>query len=182
MTNKVILASSSPRRKELLSKLIQNFEISIPNCDEVDADSPKETALNNAILKARCVKKNNMDAIVIASDTVVARENIIFGKPATREKAIAMLMNLQGKWHKVFSGVCVIGDSEYSYVEESQVLIKKMTMKRIAEYVDNFLPYDKAGGYGIQDDEIVQEYKGSYHNIMGLPLTKLEEIFRENNC
>lgn len=179
---RVVLASSSQRRKDLLSYLIEDFEIVVPNCEEIDMDSPEETAFNNAILKARCVKRHNQNAIVIASDTVVARDNKIFGKPPTREKAITMLMELQGKWHQVFSGVCVIGTKEYSYTEESQVQIKEMTREQIALYVDNYAPYDKAGGYGIQDDEIVQNYKGDYHNIMGLPLKKLEEILRENDC
>ncbi len=178
MVKRIILASASPRRKELLSRLIKNFEILEPQVQEKELNNPYDTARENAIKKAEFVKRAEND-VVIACDTVVALDNKIYHKPVSRDNAIQMLEELKGKWHKVYSGVAIIYKKKTSFVEMSEVKIKDLSKELIEEYVDNFEPYDKAGSYAIQDGVIVDSYKGDYENIVGLPLTKLQKILRE---
>lgn len=174
---KVVLASSSPRRMELLHNIVENFAIMHPKCEEVTEGDPKDVALNNAILKAKAC---NQGDIIIACDTLVAVEGKIYGKPYNVEGAISMLKELNGKWHSVFSGVCVITrDKEITFVEESKVKFNKLTDNQIINYVKEFLPLDKAGSYGIQDGIVVEKYIGDFDNIVGLPTKKLREVLGE---
>ena len=179
MGKRVILASSSPRREELLKTILKDFIIIKPFCNEVELYSPICSCTENAKKKAYAIKRHKND-IIIGCDTVVAMDNIQFGKPYTREKAIEMLLFLRNKWHSVFTGVCIISDEEYCYTEESKVFIKNMSVGEIEKYVDTYSPFDKAGSYGIQDSVVVKEYRGEYSNIVGLPLKKLYRILLEN--
>ena len=178
MAKRIILASVSPRRKEILARLIQDFEIVAPLTKEIELDTPEKTALENSIRKARSIERGE-GQVVIACDTIVAKDNKIFHKPVSRQNAIEMLEELKGVWHKVYSGVTVVGQSQTSFVEVSRVKIKNLSRKQIEEYVDNYKPYDKAGSYAIQDGVVAERYKGDYDNIVGLPLTKLQKILRE---
>ncbi len=174
---RVVLASSSPRRHQLLKELFAEFEICEPAADEhFIGISPQETVKELATRKTLGVKGD----LVIGCDTIVYLKGIYYGKPQNREKAVKMLMDLTGKTHEVYSGLAVAYQGElYQEFERSTVTFKQLTRKQIEEYVDAYTPYDKAGGYGIQDDFLVKGYSGSYKNIMGLPVEKLKSILAE---
>ena len=143
----------------------------------MESGKPEEVALNNAINKARSCQNGD---IIIACDTLVAMDDKIYGKPHTFDNAIKMLSELNGKWHSVFSGVCVRAlGREITFVEQSKVKFNKLSLTQITDYVDKFCPLDKAGSYGIQDGVIVEKYVGDFDNIVGLPLTKIKEILGE---
>lgn len=174
---KVVLASSSPRRMELLHNLVKNFGIVHPQCDEAIEGEPREVALKNAILKANACSEGD---IIIGCDTLVALGGKIYGKPYTVESAISMLKELNGKWHSVFSGVCVVTKGKkITFVEESRVKFNDLSDNEIINYVKEFLPLDKAGSYGIQDGIVVAQYIGDFDNIVGLPTKKLREVLGE---
>ncbi len=177
---KFILASSSPRRKEILSKMGVEFEVVAPDFNEntIFERSPEKLVKKLSQEKANCI--NDEKAVVIAADTVVIMGDKRFSKPLTRERAIEMLKELRGEWHDVYTGVTVNfeGRSE-SFVEKSRVKIKKLSDEQIIKYVDEKNPLDKAGAYGIQDDQVVDEYKGSYSNIVGLPREKLSQVLEK---
>jgi septum formation protein len=174
----IVLASSSPRRKILLHKITDNFEIIEPDAEEVEIGDPKQSALTNAIIKGKSIKTDAFG--VIACDTLVALNGVIYGKPKTIKKACEMLEKLSGKTHSVFSGVYIkIADKAFSFIEESKVKFKNITKDEIISYVEKYLPLDKAGAYGIQDDVIVESYLGDYDNIVGLPTNRIREIIRE---
>lgn len=168
-----ILASSSPRRKELLKKVISDFSVIIPDVTETEEGTPEEIAKSNALKKGRAVQGEN----VIACDTLVALGGKIYGKPYTAENAEKMLKELSGKTHEVISGLYVrIGNKEYLLAEKSAVTFFDLSTKQIKEYVEKYKPFDKAGAYGIQDGFVVRSFSGSYDNIVGLPTEKLTEI------
>jgi len=162
----------------LLRKIVDNFEIIQPSCQEINIYNPQENALQNAIIKGKSVKDNAF--CIIACDTLVALDGVIYGKPNTKQNAIKTLKILSGKTHSVFSGVYIkIDQKEYSFTQESKVKLRKLTNEDIILYVNKYLPLDKAGAYGIQDDVIVESYSGDYDNIVGLPTDKIREILRE---
>ena len=161
-----------------MHKIADNFEIIEPLAEEIETGSPVEIAQNNAIIKGKSIK-NECD-VLLACDTLVALEGVIYGKPKTMQKAREMLKILNGKTHSVFSGVYLkVMGKEYTFTEESKVTFKQLTNEAIDAYVEEFKPLDKAGAYGIQDEVIVDSYKGDYDNIMGLPTLKIREILRE---
>ncbi len=180
--NKIILASLSPRRRELLRRITDNFEIMTPICDEITKGSPQIVALKNAQSKGYYLleKAKQEDAIIIACDTVVSKDNIIFGKPKDKNHAKDILTTLSGDWHDVISGVFINADKQYYYTVNSKVYIKALTLTQIDRYIAEYSPFDKAGSYGIQDKTIVGDYRGDYENIVGLPLSRLRNILREN--
>lgn len=162
-----------------MSRILGDFDIAAPVCTEDENGGPADTALNNARRKAYSL--GGKDAVIIACDTVVAYEGLILGKPADLADAERMLKLLRNEWHEVFSGVCVLADKEYAFFERSRVKLKPLTDGQIKQYVEAFRPYDKAGAYGIQDG-VAAEYEGDYDNIVGLPLTKLKSILKENGA
>jgi septum formation protein len=178
VNKKVILASTSPRRKELLSSVLWDFDICAPEAEEKDGDCPEATAISNARSKAHSIERK-ADTIVVACDTVVACDGEILGKPQDAADAKRMLKVLCGRWHEVFSGVCVLADKEYCFAERSAVWIKDLSDSSIDEYIQQYRPFDKAGAYGIQDG-VAEDFQGDYNNIVGLPLEKLRKIFMEN--
>lgn len=174
---RIILASSSPRRKELLKSVVKDFEIVNPDAEEATEGDPETLALNNAVLKGKSVKAS-YDAL-IACDTIVVLDGKVYGKPYCRERAVETLKKLCGKVHTVISGVYMVaGGEEYRYTVKSEVALKAMTEGEIEEYVDKSRPFDKAGAYGIQDGEVVDFYRGDYDNIVGLPLQMIREVFK----
>lgn len=173
---KVILASTSPRRKELLGSFIKDLEIVSPDAEEVEEGAPEVVALSNAIAKGRSV--DIPCDMLIACDTVVALDNVIYGKPHTDDNARKMLRILSGRTHEVVSGVYLkVKGKEITFIERSFVTIKQLTDKEIDEYVSECHPVDKAGAYGIQDGRIVESYRGDYDNIVGLPTARIKEIY-----
>ena len=189
---KIILASSSPRRKELLSFLIDDFEIILSNVDEEAlsrlARTPEEMVVKLAQAKAKAVAKNLKEpAIVIGSDLTVVLEESgkweAIGKPKTKEIAFQMLTKLRNKSHKVITGVCVLNSQSKQMITDldvSKVRFKDFSEKSLKKYLNEFNRLDCAAGYKIQDigDDILAEFKGSYTNILGLPLKKLVVILR----
>ena len=183
----LILASQSPRRKEILSLLNIPFKIMVSNAEEsIDADFPPYfTAEKLSLEKAADVAKNvSGHAIVIGADTIVVHEGKILGKPKDAEDAAAMLKSLSGDWHSVISGVTVMdtatAKSESFYVE-TKVHFIALNDKEIADYIASGEPMDKAGAYGIQakGGKFVDKIEGDYFNVVGLPLCKLYQVLKK---
>ena len=172
----VILASKSPRRKELLKKIFTDFEVRVSDKDEIPrGDTPEERCVSVASQKAFAVKKDFSD-IVIGADTMVYMDGEYFGKPKDEADAIKMLKTLSGKTHFVYTGYAIIYNGEtYTGFDCSTVKFKKLSDESIKEYVSGKSPLDKAGAYGIQDGVVVDSFEGSYDNIMGFPTEKIKE-------
>ncbi|MEY5042632.1 MAG: septum formation protein Maf, partial [Bacteroidota bacterium] len=179
--HEIILASGSPRRKELLEDINPNFEVIVRNVDEnFPSDLPSENVAEFlAILKADAYKDliMNTKKIVITADTVVVFDNKILGKPKSNQDAIEMLSLLSGKMHEVITGVCVMAEhKKISFSEVSKVYFDNLPKETIEYYIHNFKPLDKAGAYGVQEyiGRIgIKKIEGCFYNIMGLPVNKL---------
>lgn len=175
---KVILASTSPRRKQLIAKVVDIFETVAPTCDE----SSTATEGCDYALEAACAKAVNVahrtegDRVVIGCDTVVEIDGKILGKPHTDHEAYEMLSLLSGNTHKVYSGVCMVAPGRVvTFVETSLVTFFPLTEMQIADYIKTGSPFDKAGGYGIQDSGFVANIDGSYDNVMGFPTERIKQ-------
>ena len=173
----LILASGSPRRKELLSLITDEFEILVSGCDEfVPEGTPAEKV--PAILaeqKALAVAKLRPEDTVIGSDTVVVLNDEIFGKPKDKAHAHAMLKALSGKKHFVYTGVAVAeNDKVRSFVQKTEVEFYELSDETIEKYIATGEPMDKAGAYGIQGkgSVLVKGIAGDYFNVMGLPVAE----------
>lgn len=179
---KLLLASASPRRRELLIKLGVSFEI-VPSAFEETAEglSAYDTAKRFAEGKAKEVYGRYADCFVLGADTVVSLDGRIFGKPESEADAACMLRRLSGKTHSVYTGVCLIGKDFFaSGVAETKVSFYPLEERTISQYVASGLPMDKAGAYGIQDDfPLVKGYEGSYTNVVGLPTERVRALFKE---
>ena len=182
----VILASSSPRRKELLKRIISNFEIKVSNIDE-SINRPQnvsEIPYELAYRKAKEIAKDHYNDIVIGSDTIVAINNEVLEKPVDEKDAYRMLKLLNNNTHEVISGIAILyQDKEIRYIEKSFVTFNNLTDKEILDYIATKDPMDKAGAYGIQNEYInlVKEFTGEYENIVGLPLIRLEKELKNIN-
>lgn len=178
---KVLLASNSPRRKELLQGIDIDFEIKVlPDIDEsYPASLPVEEVAEFIAEKKASSYTNNLkeDELLITADTVVILDGAIFGKPNNKEEANAMLTALSGKAHRVISGVCLATlEKQVSFSVTSEVLFSELSNEEIEYYINRYSPFDKAGSYGIQEwiGYIgVEHLSGSYFNIMGLPIQRL---------
>ncbi|MBE9602054.1 Maf family nucleotide pyrophosphatase [Pedobacter sp. MC2016-24] len=175
----IILASKSPRRQELLKAMGLDFKIVLKDVDEsYPADlSPAEIAVYIAEKKALAFNDLDADHIVITADTIVAFGPDILGKPADRAEAIAVLTKLSGAVHQVYTGVSINYRGQItSFYDLTEVTFNTLSAAQIIYYVDQYLPYDKAGSYGIQEWiglVAVEKITGSYTNVMGLPTEKL---------
>jgi septum formation protein len=182
MKYKIILASVSPRRRELLKKIIPAFRVTNSGVDEssIRAASPAAFVRKAAIAKARAVAAKNKGSIVIGADTIVLLGKKILGKPKDRKDAIAMLKSLAGKTHKVITGIAVIfhGSKTVSGTAVTKVKMKKVSDREIMDYVNSGRPLDKAGAYGIQEIEeiFIDKIEGDYNNVVGLPVGQLQKI------
>lgn len=179
---RIILASASPRRRDILNELGLKFEIIPADIDEskINENMPSDMVEKLSNAKAQKVYENNKDAVIIAADTIVYLDNKYYGKPYNEMGAIKMIEELNDKWHSVYSGVTVIKDGmPTTFGCESKVKFKKLSLEEIENYVKVCKPFDKAGAYGIQDNQIVESYKGSYSNIVGLPKEELEQVLIE---
>ena len=182
---KVILASGSPRRKELLEKLGVDFTVVVSPAEEIHDSSLGMAGLceENALLKAAAVAVDHTDCAVIGADTLVFLDGEPLGKPKSLEEAAAMLRRLSGRKHQVCTGVCIAGPNERLVVIHgvTDVLFRKLDEATISEYLAKTNPLDKAGSYGIQDhgEMIVESIEGAFDNVMGLPLEKLVVALEE---
>ena len=200
---KVILASASPRRQELLKDIIPDFEILVANVDEealVDSD-PVETAKKTARAKAEAVANLRPNALIIAGDTVVDIDGEQLAKPQDKEDAFRMLRRLSGRTHRVVTGMCLIlpspmpGESRggedgmevssdiisqtVQFQVQTQVTFRELTDEEIWAYIATGEPMDKAGAYGAQGEAAkhIARIEGSLTNVIGLPVDELKRVF-----
>ena len=183
---KVILASQSPRRKAILEELGLQYEVIVPDCDEVtDKTEPEEIVLDLSKKKAFNVfPRVSEPSTIIAADTIVYQNGNILEKPKDENEAFAMLKQLIDNWHTVFTGVCIISadNSAIRYCETSQVHMRKVSDEDIWDYIKTSQPFDKAGAYGVQDDtcNFVDEVKGEIETVIGLPVIRLKQELNQN--
>jgi len=182
---KILLASTSPRRIQLLSDLNLPFEVITPRIIEPQILSdPRSSVIQNSLLKAQSVLDDVEEGYVVAADTIVVKDDLILGKPRDEEEARTMLGTLSGTTHIVFTGVTVINSATGEAVSdaaESMVYMKKISDDEISTYVESGEPMDKAGAYGIQayGSMIIERIEGCYFNVMGLPMSLLHDLFKE---
>lgn len=178
---KVILASGSPRRRELMAGLGVNYEVRIlPDVDESYPDTLQGEEIPLYIAKEKAdayIPMMQPDELIITADTIVWLDGKVLGKPRDREDALQMLRTMSGRTHEVFTGVCITTtDWQRSFTAQTEVRFATLSEDEIVYYVDNFKPMDKAGAYGVQEwigFIGVENISGSYYNIMGLPVQKL---------
>ncbi|MCS5663233.1 MAG: Maf family nucleotide pyrophosphatase [Flavobacteriales bacterium] len=183
----IILASQSPRRKELLELLDLNFIVEVREVDEVFPKSLDVTKVAEylAKLKASAFTDIHADQIVITADTVVILDKQILGKPKDKTEAAKMLQSLSNRSHRVITGVCMKSkDKIISFSNTTKVFFKELTSSEIEYYIENYKPFDKAGSYGIQEwiGAIgITKIEGSYFNVVGLPIQELNEQLLTGN-
>lgn len=178
---KVILASGSPRRRELMAGLGVNYEVRIfPDVDESYPDTLQGEEIPLYIAKEKAdayIPMMQPDELIITADTIVWLDGKVLGKPRDREDALQMLRTMSGRTHEVFTGVCITTtDWQRSFTAQTEVRFAALSEDEIIYYVDNFKPMDKAGAYGVQEwigFIGVENISGSYYNIMGLPVQRL---------
>ena len=178
--SQIILASQSPRRKQLLEWAEVPFEIRVKETDEhfPPGLEPEEVAVYIARNKALAVQAiSNNDDIIVAADTIVVMDDNIIGKPVHREDAISMLLALSGEKHRVVTGVVIRkGEEEIAFADVTEVTFHTISIDEIEFYVDKYKPFDKAGAYGIQDwigVVGIRSINGDFYNVMGLPVRRV---------
>ena len=184
---KFILASSSPRRRELLLRLQTPFDIILPDVDESiipPEGSPETYCTALAELKANDISQHYPNNLVIGSDTIVVLDNNIMGKPEDKAMAQNMLETLSGKTHHVYTGVCLKWADKnihHLFAEITMVTFRELSDADINHYIESCPPYDKAGSYGIQDWSavFVKEIKGCYDNVVGFPISRFYEELKK---
>ncbi len=179
---KVILASQSPRRSQLLQWAEITFDVVIADTDESYPVhlKPAEIATHIAYNKAMAVEKrltNDNDYTILAADTIVVLDNKIIGKPSGREEAIQTLLSLSGKVHSVITGVCILAkEKKIIFADETKVEFYELSQSQIEYYIDKYKPYDKAGAYAIQEwigVTGIRSINGDFYNVMGLPVSRV---------
>ena len=185
---KIILASASPRRKELLTQIGVKFDVMVSDKEtDIDSNNPVKACEKQAMQKAldieeKAALKYKEDYIIIAADTIVALEDTILGKPKDKEDARLMLERISGKKHKVYTAVCVFNSrlkTHKSFVEETAVEVAELSKEDIDFYLSDDEAYDKAGAYAIQGlfSRYIVGIEGDYYNVMGLPVGR---VYREH--
>lgn len=185
---RVILASESPRRRELLEMMGLKFEIKPSKCDETfeEGFTIEEQSKRLAFIKAKTVfDETSGDRVVIGSDTMVLKGDKIYGKPHSKEQAFEMLKDLNNDKHKVITSICVISEKSGKYKEQvdydiAEVYFKKMTDREIESWIEKEKPYDKAGAYTVQSafGVYVDKIIGNYFTVVGLPIHKLNDMLK----
>ena len=188
MMKKIILASKSPRRKEILEGAGVDFDIVVSEADEslVDKNVTPELYVSQlSLLKATQSAKNlHGNFFVIGSDTIVEYNGEFLGKPKDKKEAYDIISRLSGNEHRVYSGICIFdtktGRAETDF-ECTRVYFKSISDEEIMKYISTNEPYDKAGGYAIQGEaaSFVERIEGDFNNVVGLPLNKLDKLFKE---
>ncbi len=183
---KMILASASPRRRELLGNLGIEFECASSDVSEMPLvqDKGNVVVMYNALQKAKSIEMAESDEFaVLGADTAVYLDGKGFGKPKTKEEAVSFLKELSGKAHKVYTGIALVcGKTEVAKVVETTVRFRELSDSEIFAYVESGSPLDKAGAYGIQDfgSVFVEEIKGDYFNVVGLPVAEVYNLLLEH--
>ncbi|WET48013.1 Maf family nucleotide pyrophosphatase [Chryseobacterium indologenes] len=182
---KLLLASQSPRRKELLSNLGFEFEVVKIDCEEIIPDHIKieDASAYLAELKASAFRALSADEVLLTADTVVAINQQILGKPKDEADAYVMLRSLSGKTHQVYTGITIkTADKIYTETDVADVTFDEITDEEIRYYIQHYRPFDKAGSYGIQEwlgMAKIQNLTGSFYTIMGLPTHIVYKILKE---
>ena len=179
----LILASQSPRRKELLGLFGHPFTVRVADIDETmdPKKSPYDEVARVSRCKALAVERGD-DDVVVAADTIVVCNGQVLGKPGNPQEAVRMLQLLSGRDHQVMTGVTVVrGQQVVTFTEVTDLHFRPLSDREIARYVASGEPMDKAGAYGIQGGAALfcQRMTGDYYNVMGLPVCRLGEVFRE---
>ena len=174
---KLVLASKSPRRSEILKNAGIDFTVRVADADETipDGTKPEDAVVFLAARKAMAVERKD-DEVVLGADTVVVLDDKILGKPKDRNDAFNMIKMLSGRVHSVFTGVCAIGDGiSLTFAEETKVEFYPLSDKEINDYINTNEPYDKAGAYGIQGlaSKFIRGIQGDYFNVVGLPVSSV---------
>lgn len=179
---KLILASQSPRRKQLLEWAEVPFDVVVANTDEVFPEglSFEDAACYIALEKAKAVQKNFPNRDIVAADTIVVCNNEILGKPKDKQDAIQMLTKLAGNNHLVITGVALLKNGKYEvFADTTEVVFNPLSVEQIEFYVNKYKPFDKAGAYAIQEwigVVGIQSIKGDFYNVMGLPVNRLVKL------
>lgn len=190
MTKPLILASASPRRKELLELVQIPFEIHVSEVEEKieETASPAEVVMSLAAQKAADVARHYPHAVVLGADTIVTYGARMLGKPNSKEEAVEMLRLLSGNIHEVYTGVALVSEGEtFTFYERTEVTFWKLSEEEIQAYVETGEPLDKAGSYGIQGKgaTLVKKINGDYYSVVGLPVARivreLRSFIREGN-
>ncbi len=182
---KILLSSNSPRRKELLQNLGFDFEIVSINCDEIYPENLpiEKIAEYLSELKANAFRKLEKDEILITADTIVAIENEILGKPENKIHAKEMLQKLSGKTHQVYTGITIKNPEKIiTRTDVANVEFDNITTTESKFYINNYLPFDKAGSYGIQEwigMAKIKKIEGSFYTIMGLPTHLVYSVLKD---
>ena len=179
-----ILASKSPRRIKLMQDINIKFKVieSEINENDINIQKPHTFCKKLAIKKSNYVFKKNKNSTVIGADTIVYFNKKIIGKPKNKKEAFSIIKSLSGKNHYVYTGVSIISKKiNYSFYDKTKVTFYDLNDNLIDYYIENFNPYDKAGGYGIQDWSkiFIKEINGCYYNVTGLPIPKLFKILKD---
>jgi septum formation protein len=176
---KIVLASKSPRRKQLLEWADVPFEINVVDTDESFPSNflPADAAIHIAENKALAVVKQFPGNPVLSADTIVVLDGVIIGKPVDRQDAINILNRLSGRVHHVITGVCILtAERKITFAETTEVEFHSLTREEIIFYIDNYKPYDKAGAYAIQEwigVVGIKSIEGDFYNVMGLPVSRV---------
>jgi septum formation protein len=184
-TPKIILASESPRRRELLASLGLDFDIIVSGVEEdrLEKETPEQHAIRLAIEKATSVSEQYPDAVVIGADTIVIIDNEILGKPADEKHALQMLRKLSGRTHQVITGFAILKNTKVLVHTciRSFVTFKVLSEEELNWYVQTVEPYDKAGAYAVQGIGafFIKKIEGSFTNVIGLPLAEIVEALRK---
>jgi len=182
--NKIILASGSPRRKDLLTQVGIPFEVIVSNADETITGPPDQQVQALALRKAIAVQNTrpSHNDIILAADTLVYIDNKVLGKPETPSEAFNMLKSLAGRSHTVYTGVAILHGSEKQvFVDSTKVFFRNLSDSEIQAYIATGEPMDKAGAYGVQDKGalLVDHIEGDYFTVVGLPIAKVGAALRE---
>ena len=186
---KIILASASPRRKELLAQAGYEFEIQVSHKEETYiSETPNEIVKELALLKAKDVAKKNdaKSVVVIGADTVVAHKGKILGKPSSEEEAFYMIKGFQGDKHQVYTGVAILDydadgtETIVNHAVKTDVYVNPMTDEEIWNYIHTDHVMDKAGSYGIQSGFAIhiEKIEGDYFNVVGLPISYIYDVMK----
>ncbi|MBP3637827.1 MAG: septum formation protein Maf [Clostridia bacterium] len=180
---RLILASQSPRRRELMSLTGIPFLVDAPEVDETCTLGAREAVLELSRRKALAAADKHPGKVILASDTLVAVDDVPLGKPQDEEDAFRMLRSLSDRWHQVYTGVCVVSESGevHADVEATDVRFGPMSVEAIRAYIATGEPMDKAGAYALQGIAglWIEEIRGSHTNVIGLPLTLTRRLLEQ---
>lgn len=179
----VVLASGSPRRREILTQIGMKFRVVVSNDEECPkSKNPLDFPRENACAKALAVSKHERGALVMGFDTLVFLDGAPLGKPRDEAMALEMLQKLNGRSHKVITGVAFAMDGAIldASEEETEVFFRENTLQELEDYVNSKDPMDKAGAYGIQTQgaKLISGIRGCYYNVVGLPVARMLDILK----